>query len=354
MGKTTAILAAVVVGTCFGAVAAPRISVDLSSCNFPDTVEGIAVVHTFLLTNTGDEELVIADVKVTCGCTTTALEFDRLAPGQTVGLTATVNTEGFLNWIEKTISVTSNDPERQSPNELRLTMAGNVLERLPYQYSVPRLFEMAYVLLDVRDPAAYAVGHLAGAMNLPAGEIAAHAAGLPAGVLTIFYDQSGEPATLEAVTQALHEGGVASVYALQGGLDAWRANYDSTRIVTGADAPWSFLEAAGTPDSSAPGVRTYDVGRLLTDYVLVDIRPTSEFAAGHLAGALNLEGSALTELVQSLPTEVLVVICSDDGADSDRVVQELWTLGVRPRSLLGGLAEWRTQHGELLLIASAS
>jgi rhodanese-related sulfurtransferase len=353
MRKETAIAAVLVVGACLGAIAAPQISVDLSSYSFPDTIEGIAVVHTFFLTNTGDEELVIADVKVTCGCTTTALESDRLAPGQTVGLTATVNTEGFLNWIEKTIFVASNDPERQSSNALRLTMAGNVLERRPYQYSVSHLSEMAYVLLDVRDRAAYATGHLAGAMNAPVGEIAARAAGLPAGVLTIFYDQSGDPATLEAVTQALHEGGVASVYALQGGLDAWRANYDSTRIVTGADAPWSFLDAAGTRDNSALGVRTYDVGRLLSDYILVDIRPAAEFVAGHLAGAMNLSEADLAGFVDTLPREIPVILYSEDGLDSDRVAYDLWTRGTYPRSLLGGLTEWRTQHGELLLVASA-
>jgi rhodanese-related sulfurtransferase len=350
------VLGIVVAGACLGAMAVPQVSVDLSSYNFPDTIDGMAVVHTFLLTNMGDGELVITDVKVSCGCTTTALASDRLQPGETVGLTATVNTEGFLHSISKTIFVTSNDPERQAPNELQLTISGNVLERRPYQYSVPHLLEMAYILLDVRDAAAYAMGHLAGAMNLPADEIAARASSLPPEILTVFYDQNGDSTTLEAATQALHAGGVGLVYGLQGGLDSWQGNYGTTRMVTGGDVSWgTFLDAPGDPAYSvSSSVRVYDVGRLLTDYILIDVRPASAFAAGHLVGALNLPEAGLAGFVEALPREIPVILYSEDGVDSDRVAQDLWAQGSYPRSLLGGLAEWRTQHGDLLLMASAN
>ncbi len=354
MSRLALILAVLSAAPLLAVSAAPRLTVDLRAYDFPDTVEGMGVSHTYFLTNTGDEELVIADVKVTCSCTTAALASGRLAPGETVGLTVTVNTEGSLNWISKMVFVSSNDPDRQPPNELQLSMSGNVLERQRFQYSVPHLSEMAYVLLDVRDPAAYASGHLAGALNAPASEIAALASSLPAGALTAFYDQNGDPATLEAVTQSLHEGGVALVYALRGGLDAWQANYGSTRIVAGSGTPWSFVNVAGSRDYSASGgVRGYDVGRLLTDYVLIDIRPAADYSAGHLAGALNFSEEELPAFIGALPREIPAILYSADGADSDRVAAGLWAQGYYPRSLLGGLAEWQKQHGELLLVASA-
>jgi hypothetical protein len=52
--KTLSVLAVLVVGMCFGAGRA-RLAVDSQAYSFPDTVEGMAVVHTFVLTNTGDE-----------------------------------------------------------------------------------------------------------------------------------------------------------------------------------------------------------------------------------------------------------------------------------------------------------
>ncbi len=353
MRKTLAMAIVLVASSCLAATAAPRLSVDLSAYSFPDTVEGMAVMHTFLLTNTGDEELLITEVQVSCGCTTTALASDRLQPGEAVGLTVMVNTEGFRGAISKTIFVASNDPHRQSPNELQLLLTGKVFERQPYQYSVPHLFEMAYVLLDVRDPLAYALGHLAGAMNVPADEVTARAASLPSGVLTIFYDQDGNMGLLEAITQALHEGGVAAAYALRGGLDSWHGNYGSARVVAGADTTRSFLEGAGARNSSSSRtVRDYDVGRLFTDYVVIDIRTEADYAASHLVGAINLSEPALADFLATLPRETPVIIASEDGMDSDRAAESLLAQGFYPKSLLGGLAEWRKQHGNFLLVAS--
>jgi len=53
------------------AAASPKISVDNAVHDFGEVIEGIAVVHTFVLTNDGDEPLTIDDVQVSCGCTTT-------------------------------------------------------------------------------------------------------------------------------------------------------------------------------------------------------------------------------------------------------------------------------------------
>jgi len=52
------------------AAASPKISVDNAAHDFGEVIEGIAVVHTFVLTNDGDEPLTIDDVQVSCGCTT--------------------------------------------------------------------------------------------------------------------------------------------------------------------------------------------------------------------------------------------------------------------------------------------
>ena len=152
--------------------AAPRIAVDSATYEFPDTVEGIAVAHTFILSNVGDQELVIESAGPSCSCTkiTTELPANRLQPGQSVELYALLDTNGLSGRDPKQITVISNDPTRQPPDELLLTMVGNVTERQPYQTSVGELVYDSYVLLDVRDPADYAAGHVVGAMNIPASQ----------------------------------------------------------------------------------------------------------------------------------------------------------------------------------------
>jgi rhodanese-related sulfurtransferase len=283
------------------------------------------------------------------------LATDRLQPGQSVSLVAIVDTEGFSNRITKTIALTTNDPMRQPPNQFQLTMVGNVVERQPYQYPMSNFYYDSYLLLDVRDPASYAAGHLIGAMNVPAGEAAVYGALLPPSALVVIYDQSGSASTLSSVTQALHGSGLSAVYAIYGGLDKWQKAYGAARMATGADASWgSFLDVSGARAYSGDGgVRNYDSTQLRTEYVLIDIRSASAFAAGHLAGAVNLPETSISAFVDALPRETPVIVYSEDGTDSDRVVYSLWMHGSRVKSLLGGLIEWQKQHGKLLVVASA-
>jgi rhodanese-related sulfurtransferase len=312
------------------------------------------VVHTFVLSNVGNQELVIESAVPGCHCTTAELSTNRLQPGQSVELRAVLDTNGFSGHVVRTITITSNDPGPYGNHQLIVSFAGNVVDRQPYHKAVSDLYYASFVLLDVRDAGAYAAGHLIGAMNVPASQAASIAAALPPGALTIFYDQDGSTAT--SVSQALRGGGLAAVYALRGGLALWQKSYGSVRMTAGADASWgAFLDVSGARAYSSSGtVQPYDITKLRGDYVLIDIRSASAFAAGHLAGAVNLSETDISALVGSLPREVPVIVYSADGADSDRVVYALWMRGSRAQSLLGGLAEWQKQHGNLLIVASVS
>ncbi|MCX6100550.1 MAG: DUF1573 domain-containing protein, partial [Candidatus Bipolaricaulota bacterium] len=284
MTRTFALLALLVSAVVVGVTAAPRIAVDLATYDYPDTVEGIAVVHTFMLSNVGDQELVIESAIPGCHCTTAELAKNRLQPGESVGLYAILDTEGFSGHVVRTITITSNDPGQWGDHQLIVSFVGNVVGRQPYQKSVSDLYYDSYILLDVRDAAAYAAGHLAGAMNLPMSQVASVAAALPPGALTIVYDQNG--LTSSAAGQALHVGGLAAVYAVRGGLDLWQKSYGSARVVAGAGASWSFLDASGARAYSTSGaVAQYDISQLQSDYVLIDFRSPAAFAAGHIAGA---------------------------------------------------------------------
>jgi hypothetical protein len=87
-------------------VAAPKIAVDNAVYDFGTVLEGVFVTHKFLLSNVGDEPLTITSVRVTCGCTATALSKTNLEPGESVELEANVDTLHFTSTSNRTIRKT--------------------------------------------------------------------------------------------------------------------------------------------------------------------------------------------------------------------------------------------------------
>ncbi len=79
--------------------------------------------HKFLLRNEGTGILKITNVRPSCGCTTTELEKNELAPGEEVNISAAVNLSGRQGKQVKAITVTTNDPNNQS---VQLRMEGMV------------------------------------------------------------------------------------------------------------------------------------------------------------------------------------------------------------------------------------
>jgi len=73
-------------------------------------------------------------------------------------------------------------------------------------------------LLDVREPAEYAAGHLPEALLMPLGELEARAAELPAGPLVVYCQRGGRSARAAAL---LRELGRPDVHELAGGYEAW-------------------------------------------------------------------------------------------------------------------------------------
>lgn len=82
---------------------------DRSTYDFGDLVQGEKVEHTFRFTNSGNQELVITNVEVTCGCTTPkGWPRDPIAPGGSGELTIAFNSAGKIGKQNKVITITSN------------------------------------------------------------------------------------------------------------------------------------------------------------------------------------------------------------------------------------------------------
>jgi hypothetical protein len=98
------------------------------------------VKHDFVFKNTGSDTLLITRVKTTCGCTTAPLSSDRVAPGETAEISASLNTKMLHGTVKKTILIDSNDPINPY---LRISFKARINDTLATIQSIPKVADFA-------------------------------------------------------------------------------------------------------------------------------------------------------------------------------------------------------------------
>jgi len=88
-----------------------------------------------------------------------------------------------------------------------------------------------YVLVDIRSASAFAVGHLAGAVNLSEASVSAFIDSLPREVPVIVYSADG--ADSDRLVYALWKRG-SRAQSLLGGLAEWQAQHGNFLVVSSA------------------------------------------------------------------------------------------------------------------------
>lgn len=226
LGIVLALVGAVMVGgMCLGS---PSLAISELVYNFGVAVEGEDVVHDFVLSNVGDEELVILSVSPTCGCTTAALGKTQLAPGEDVRLGVRLSTVGYGgSTIEKQIAVETNDPEKP---RIVLYLRGTVVKPNAYLLDAEDLSGQLVLLIDVREASLYARGHLVGAVNLPYAEAGVWMLLLPMNVPVVLYD--GDGSLSGSLAEAMLPLGYLDLRILTGGFNEWLHLYGERMVVT--------------------------------------------------------------------------------------------------------------------------
>ncbi len=330
----------------FGALAtgAPSLGVDTVTYDFGSVAEGTVVSHTFVLTNRGDETLTITGTRATCGCTTTALSKSSLAPGESVSLEARVDTSNFGGRIMKQIYIDSNDPT--APSAV-VYVQGDVTPLQPYNITLGDLKYLFFLIIDLRDPAAYAAGHLLGAMSIPSANLPLWIDILPRDVILVLYDDTG--ANSETQAQYLQSVGFPQARSLAGGLAGWTLTPNAAAYVSGT------LPTLTAPAPAA--LQPYEIGNadLRSIYLIViDVRAPADYSSrgGHFMGAVNIPASELPLWQSRLPKDAEIVLYDQTGSEGDRLTQALQAAGLaKARSLAGGYDAWVRSHGILFLIA---
>lgn len=102
----------------------PQISVDKEKHDFGKAIEGETLICDFIISNTGQGDLIIKSVRASCGCTAAQPDKTELKPGESTKLHVEFNTSERDGEQQKYIFVYSNDPQKK---EMRLTISANIL-----------------------------------------------------------------------------------------------------------------------------------------------------------------------------------------------------------------------------------
>lgn len=158
------------------------------------------------------------------------------------------------------------------------------------------------------------------------------------------------------------EGRLLLVNSLQGSFREVRLRRDPACAVCGehptiTEAVESVelvcLDASGVP--GVPEVSPRDLARELaaeSPPILVDVREPWEFGAGALAAAQNLPLGEIGVGTTGLPQDRDVVVYCRVGPRGERAVELLAAEGfTRVRNLAGGLAAWRDEIDETVVVA---
>lgn len=103
----------------------PVITFKENSIDFGDIIQGQKVEHTFVLTNTGKQPLIISNVAATCGCTVPSWPKEPVAPGKSAEIKVSFNSTGKVGKQNSVVRIYSNASE---PIE-KVSLISNVLTK---------------------------------------------------------------------------------------------------------------------------------------------------------------------------------------------------------------------------------
>ena len=222
-----------------------------------------------------------------------------------------------------------------------LAWAKSAAERVARRYKIERIDratlnrwraeeeERTLYLFDVRDPAEYEAGHVAGAISAPGGQLVQatdqYAGTLGARIVLV------DDAEVRAVMTAswLRQMGWKDVFVL---------------VQSGTEKGQPKVPVFGTPPPREAAITCAQLLDLLSkeNATVVDLSSSRDYSKGHIAGAWFAIRSRLARAFGKITPRGNVVLTSEDGLVAGLAIAEAAALTKLPvRYLKGGNAAWR-------------
>ncbi|RYV50489.1 rhodanese-like domain-containing protein [Pengzhenrongella frigida] len=125
-------------------------------------------------------------------------------------------------------------------------------------------------------------------------------------------------------------------------------------VIVSATMVIGGLAGCSTAPDAVTDVTVSDAATVLAepDVTVIDVRTAGEFAAGHLADAVNIdvEGGAFESGVADLPKDATYVVYCQSGNRSGVATDTLAGLGFTDvYDVEGGIAAWQAEGGPVVL-----
>jgi rhodanese-related sulfurtransferase len=249
---------------------------------------------------------------------------------------------GTMGWTLAGLTCDSGQGRRApAPSREGLAWARSAAERVARRYGIERVDRAALdrlradrqrslYLLDVRDPAEYTAGHVAGALSAPGGQLVQatdqYVGTLGARVVLV------DDAEVRAVMTAswLRQMGWKDVFVL---AEAGNETASPAVEILGPAPPAELcIDCAGQATLIARD-----------DATVVDLSLSRDYRKGHIPGAWFAIRSRLASAMTKVPLRGTLVLTSEDGVLAGLAAAEARALVDRPvRWLQGGNAAWQT------------
>ncbi len=185
-----------------------------------------------------------------------------------------------------------------------------------------------HVLLDLREAAEVAAGHIPGAVNITAAQLGASRAMFPADKMApiVVYGPGSE-----AAAATIHGWGYKKVQVLAMDFGGWQGG--GNPVATGPTAG----RIVYVPKAKPGTISVVDFEKAAHDHpagtVIVDVRNPDEYAAGSIKGAINIPADLIGRKAAEVPADKELVLFCNTGARAEMAHNVLDNQGRKNRFL---------------------
>ena len=179
-------------------------------------------------------------------------------------------------------------------------------------------------VVDARTPEEYADVHIPGAINVPVTQFDAYAHLLPADMnrTVIFYCNGVKCGKSKRDALKAHAMGYTHIQVFADGMPVWEEM--GFPIITGPNYEKPIETTKISPHALHALLAS---GR--TDFTVVDVREHSEYAQGHIPGAINIPLETFASRSGELDKKKTIIVYCNSGSRSYKAYRKLMRLGYK-------------------------
>jgi rhodanese-related sulfurtransferase len=189
--------------------------------------------------------------------------------------------------------------------------------------------DIAHVLVDIRDAKEAENGFIAGAVTVPAKELASAKDRFPADKSAPIF-LYGDKLDAEAF-KAVRSMGYPNTSLLNGGIDAWTKN--GGKLEKGKlSATISYVPKPRPGEISIEEFKAI-AEKGSSDKIILDVRDTDEAMVGMIKGAVNIPAAQIAERIKELPKDKEIITHCVTGIRAESAYEDVKEAGYKVRFL---------------------